>query len=60
MAGEESDRPRPAAGLPRLRLNRQGGLDAVIHRLLPRPDAVRARLTATGIMSRTGTMKGSA
>ena len=47
VAGED-DEKRPAAGMPRLRLNRQGGLDAVIHRMLPRPDAVRVRLAATG------------
>ncbi len=47
VAGDESEK-RSAVGTPRLRLNRQGGLDALIHRLIPRPEALRSRLAATG------------
>lgn len=47
MASPDAER-RPAAGVPRLRLNQQGGVEALIHRFIPRPEAMRTRLAATG------------
>jgi tight adherence protein B len=44
----EASHKRPDVGMPRLRLASQGGLDAIIHRLIPRPDALKTRLAATG------------
>jgi tight adherence protein B len=41
------DRGKPVAG-PQLRLDSHGALDLLIHRLLPKPDAMRARLAASG------------
>ncbi len=39
----------------RLRRDRQGGLDGIIHRLAPKPEVLRARLAATGTGMTIGT-----
>lgn len=39
---------RPPPGGPSLLRDRQGGLDGLVHRLTPRPAALRARLASTG------------
>lgn len=48
MAGNQG-RKAVAAETPDMRRDRLGGLDGVIHRLVPRPAALRARLAATGM-----------
>ena len=47
LGATDRGRRRSAAG-PRLRRDSNGGLDAFIHKILPRPAAVRARLAASG------------
>ena len=48
LAGEAPDRRAPRGG-PSLVRQRGGGLDDLVKRLTPRPEALRARLAATGL-----------
>jgi tight adherence protein B len=49
LTGGERGRKPLVAETPDMRRDRQGGLDALIHQLVPRPEALRARLAATGV-----------
>ena len=49
LAGGEQPGRRAPRGGPSLVRHRRGGLDELVNRLTPRPEALRARLAATGL-----------